>query len=276
MTRSPSALGELPGGQTVVFWADLARTADFVTDLDPSAKDVVAAEGVDLKGQIIVGAQATDNGVDLRYRLTGQGEAKATRDVLTELAALPGNTTVGAAADLSSMRDNVASLDGLIRRLEEEADSGSIRSGVQAILGSVLSVAITDTTGEEPVLRIVAQAASAGDAAAIEAMLAELSTEPDALPPGASIQRSGDRISLSAGNYREADGTLSDKALYRETMDGVDGTSVVAVFVDVERMVSDMELSSDARDNVRPIKAVGFTNGYDGDTLVGLLRVVIK
>ncbi len=271
-----SALGELPGGQTVVFWADLSRAADFAGSIDPAARDALESGGADLKGQIIVGAQATDNGVDLRYRLTGQGEATATRDVLTELAALPGNTTVGAAADLSSVRDNVASLDGLITRLEEEAHAGSIRSGVQAILGSVLSVAITDMASEEPVLRIVAQATSAGDAAAIEAMLDELSNEPNGLPPGASIQRSGDRISLSAGNYREAEGKLSDKAIYREAMDGVDGTSVMAVFVDVERMVSQMELSSDARDNVRPIKAVGFTNGYDGDTLVGLLRVVIK
>jgi hypothetical protein len=140
----------------------------------------------------------------------------------------------------------------------------------------VLSVAIADISDDEPVLRLVARAANAQDAGAIEAMVNELRNDEGTLPPEVSIDRSGDQISLSAGDYREADGKLSDKALYREAMDGVDGTSVVAVFVDVERLVADADMSAEARDNVKPIKAVGFTNGYDGDALVGLLRVVIK
>jgi hypothetical protein len=271
-----SALGELPGGQTIVVWADLARAADFVGSIDPAAQDALESGGADLKGQLIFGALATDNGVELRYRLSGQGNGKANRDALAELGGLPGNTAIGAAADLSSLRENVKDLDGVLDRLEQESGSETIRSGVRGLLGSVLSVAIADISDDEPVLRLVARAANAQDAGAIEAMVNELRNDEGTLPPEVSIDRSGDQISLSAGDYREADGKLSDKALYREAMDGVDGTSVVAVFVDVERLVADADMSAEARDNVKPIKAVGFTNGYDGDALVGLLRVVIK
>ena len=271
-----SALGELPSGQTIVLWADLARATDFVGSMDPAAKDALESGGADLKGQLIVGALATDNGVELRYRLSGQGTGQANRDVLTELGGLPGNTAIGATADLSSLRGNVKDLDGVLDRLEQESESETIRSGVRGLLGSVLSVAIADINDDEPVLRLVARAANAQDAGAIEAMVNELLDDEGTLPPEVSVERSGDQISLSAGDYREADGKLSDKALYREAMAGVDGTSVVAVFVDVERLVSDADMSPDARDNIKPIKAVGFTNGYDGDTLVGLLRVVIS
>lgn len=270
-----NALSELPGGQTVVLWADLARMAEFIGDIDPEAETVFAPGGTELKGHLILGALATDNGVELRYRLTEQGSAKATRDVLDELDALPGNTAIGAAADLSSLRQNVKDLDVALARLEQEADAGRIRDGVNALLGSMLSVAIMDLR-DEPGLRVVARAASAADAGAIEAMVNELRQDEGALPPRVSIERSGDRISLTAGNYSEADGKLSDKALYREAMDGVEGTSVMAVFVDVEKLVSQANMTREDRDDIKPIKAVAFTTGYDGDALVGLLRVVIK
>ena len=273
------ALAKLPSGQTAVGWADLAaaeRTLPSLIGITGRVGSLSTGSG---KGQVILGAKATGDGVELRYRWSGVSAPQNHRDVLGELGALPGNTTIGAAADLYVVRETLGDVERTLG-LDEAPDlpASVLRNGVDAILGSVVSIAVSDVgaADDNPAVRVVAKAASAAASADITELLDALGARPGQLPPGVAIESSGDRVTVTAGAYRAADGHLSDRAIYRDAMAGASGTSTVAVFVDVARLTASLHLGAKQAANIKPLKAVGLTTGYDGDTMVGLVRAIIR
>ncbi len=287
------SLAALPSGQTALGWADLGAAVNLLPRLISGGLEGRPDGGFDggfdgggtagsvtagsVKGELIVGLLATDDGVDLRYRLRGGGETSAAKDVLDELGALPANTAIGLSADLSGSGPAAADLEKSLAGLGGPggAPFAAFADGVRAILGSVFSVSITDLK-DDLALRIVARAANAEKAGKIAAVFDQLSSESGGLPNGIKVDTSGDTVTVTTAEYKADGGTLNDAALYRDAMGGATGTSTVAAYVDVQKLAAEMDLDAKEQGNLRPVKAFGFTAGYDGGTLVGLLRVIVR
>jgi len=271
------ALADLPSGQTAVGWADLAKATELLPRVmnDAAAGAGAGTGSGTVTGEIIVGLLATNDGVDLRYRLRG-GEAMSTaKDVLAELGALPGNTAIGVSADLTGSGTAAKELEKSFGGAGGGGPFAEFGDGIEAILGSVLSVSITDVS-DDIALRVVARAASAEKASHIAAMFDLLSSEPGGLPQGVTVDTSGETVTVTTRGYSADGGKLADSALYRDAMDGATGTSVMAGFVNVEMLAPSLDLSAKEAANLRPVKAIGVSTGYADGALVGLVRVIIR
>ena len=112
-THFRAAAGALPADQALLGWADLAQSGrllgamaavrDFEPGLEPglepdSPMPVGALPGLDaLKGFVVTGAKAVDNGIEIRSRGVGMNQpAGDAADVRSQLDAMPGNSAVAA------------------------------------------------------------------------------------------------------------------------------------------------------------------------------------
>ncbi|MET7421654.1 hypothetical protein [Dactylosporangium sp. NPDC005555] len=106
-----AAVAKLPSGQPGLAWADLARATDlqqafFGYDLEDGEEDVAGPPIAlpELKGTLVAGVQAGDDGLEVRARVTGGSGLPLTggtgaADALALLSALPaGATAAGAGA----------------------------------------------------------------------------------------------------------------------------------------------------------------------------------
>ncbi|MGE5827599.1 MAG: hypothetical protein ACM30G_04445, partial [Micromonosporaceae bacterium] len=274
-----SAVGELPSGQLALAWVDLGALPALMRSLDSGAQ-IAATAGFDrLAGQLVVGARAVDDGVELRYRWQGLSSFKAGRDVLTDLGAMPGNTVIAAGTDLAAMawaRDPLQS--EIESGVAELGPQGAVlRDGLHALLGSVVTVAVAQpATGTRTALRIVARAAGADEADALGALIHAIQADAGALPAGLSVHRTADGVELSTGDYRAAAGVLGADQLFRDAIAGANRPAAAALYVDVQRYAASADLSDDARARLAPVKAVAFSTGFEDGAVVGLLRVVIR
>jgi hypothetical protein len=83
----------------VLVWADFARVGENVrADFEESGMSTALDPTKNLKGTVILGVRATDEGIEARYRTFGAGrEQSLASDALARLAKLPGNTKLAAA-----------------------------------------------------------------------------------------------------------------------------------------------------------------------------------
>jgi Protein of unknown function (DUF3352) len=272
-----SAVAELPAGQLALGWVDLSAIPTLMASL---GERTPVTAGLDkLAGQLVFGARAVDNGVEVRYRWQGLTSIKAGRDVLADLGALPGNTVLAAGTDLSAM---TWAQDTLERQIESGvaelgAQGGVVRDGLQALLRSVITVAVAQpTTGTGTALRIVARAPGATEAAAIAALVDAIHGDAGALPAGLTVRRTADGVEVSTGDYRADATVLSADPLFREAVAGAAEPAAAAIYVDVQRYAANTRLDAEARARLAPVKAVAFSTGFDRGAVVGLLRVVIR
>ena len=250
-------LSALPSGQAAVAWAHLPDGVTGLHDLiHPGSLDLSG-----LRGTVLMGAQATGNGIDLRYRAhVGSAAAQPAHDVIAALGALPGGTMFGVSADLASLPQPT---------ITAGAGTGLVDL-VPALFGSTVSLSASDiTTGA---LRLVIQAADQARAARIATLLGgPFGTQ----WPGVVVNRSGTTVTASSTAYRAGSGTLADSSAFHSVLDGAPRDSLVAAYLDVPSLAGQAKLSPQEAAQAAPIKAIGFSSGYDGDTLVGLLRVLI-
>jgi len=272
-------LSRLPGGQMVVGWADLDAVPDLIA-VTESLESGAGIAGIDaLRGQLLAGARVVDNGVEVRYRLRGDAPARGARNVVPELGALPADTIIGAALDLSSgeidaLRDQIdAALDGFGGVAE------IVFGGVDVLLGSTLSLAVTSIgdDGERPTFQLLVQAPTANQAESVEDLLEALrrALVVAGTADGLSVEREGSRVTVTSGDFRTG-GRLADSSLFREAMAGITGTPHLAAFVDVQGLAPSLGLGAAGEQRMKPVRAVGLTIGSDGVAKVGLLRVVIR
>jgi hypothetical protein len=252
-------LSALPAGQAVVGWAHLP---DAVTALNGLTSSLGTADVHGLTGTLLVGAQATGNGVDLRYRAhLGAAPTRPANDVVAALGALPGGTMLGVSADLA----------GLPQATIPAGIGGSnLFDLVPALFGSTVSLSASDIASGAS--RLVIQAADPARAASIESLL---SSSFGGRYSGLLVNRTGTTVTASSPKYNPGSGTLADSPAFRSVFDGASHDSLVAAYLDVPAVAAKATLSPQEAAQVAPVKAIGFSTGYDSDTLVGLLRILI-
>jgi hypothetical protein len=263
-------VAKLPSGQTILGYADLGRARDIAPSLfHTGAMDqLIAPTLTGLAGDIVLGIRATAGGVDIAYRWRDSGTTHTGSDVLAGLGAMPGNTIIGVSADLggtSLVKDLPLGLGGA---------ATATGGGLDALLRSVVTVSV-DSLGSGAALRVMAKAPDADQAHALGAMLGSLPTV-DGLAAGPAVDVFGDRVTVTTPGYHEGNGILTDSTLYREAMGAAAGTSILAAYVDVAAVTPYLGLSAASAANLAPVRAIGLTAGYQGDTAVADLRIVIN
>jgi Protein of unknown function (DUF3352) len=255
-------LSALPAGQAAVAWAHLP---DAVTALNGLTSDFGTVDVHGLAGSVMLGGQATSDGLDLRYRAhVGAAPAQPAHDVLAALGALPGGTVLGVSADLAGLPQVT------VPTVPTLASRSNLFDLVPALFGSTVSLSASDVTSGA--LRLVIQAADPARAATIASQLGgPFGTR----YPGVVVNRSGTTVTASSTTYQPGSGSLTDSPAFRSVFNGASHDSLVAAYLDVPAVAARAKLSPQEAAQVAPIKAVGFTSGYDGDTLVGLFRVLI-
>jgi len=94
-----SATGALPGDQALLGYTDLDRVRELITDASGTGGEpATAMPGLDkLTGHVAVGAQAVENGIEIRSRSIGIEEPdRPAIDARAALGRLPGNALVAA------------------------------------------------------------------------------------------------------------------------------------------------------------------------------------
>ena len=281
-----SALDSLPNGQLVVAWADLNHVAKLITDEIASAGSGVnsggqgAASVTDMiKGEMIVGLQPTDSGLDLRYRLRGGVAPGRATDALNKLGELPGSTILGVSADLrgsgGALQSSLITGFGATGVIADGTPTGEASAlpntfdAYKAFTRSAFTAAFTGF-GDQPALRIAITAATEADSADINALLGR---EIDAA--GFEFTRSAMTVTVTTKAFSAGGGLLSDSTRYRQVMQDAPANTVLAFYVDVERAAGSMELDAKQLARVKAVKAVGGSLGYAGTDAVGLIRLVI-
>jgi hypothetical protein len=267
-----------PSGQTVLAWTDLGALVDdlrgttALRDLGP-----VGDFGA---GQLLVGAQATDSGVDVHFRFTSTDKAPAgPRDVAATVDALPANSIVAGAYSLRGIGPLSRAIEQQLGLLDQSsgADAQRVSAAIKAALSSVVSFSATDLKGDDPGLKITALAASAADGSRVADLFNGLKKSGTTTKSHQwKVHRDGAEASLTMGGYHADTGALRDSPLYREAVSGASGITTGLIYVDLQRWMAGMDLSADAKRDLAPLKAAAMTMGYDGDDAVGLLRIVIK
>jgi len=256
-------LSALPAGQVAVAWANLPDGVTGLHDLLVES-DLGNLDLAGLRGTVLLGARATDNGVEARYRAhLGSHPSRPARDVVSALGALPGGTVVGVGADLSSFQPGT---------IPTNTAKVGLVDLIPTLLGGTVSISVSDVRSSSSALRLVIAAADESRAARIASALGGPF---NGAFTGISVNRSGNTVTASSNSYRPGTGTLAGVSTFTAAFDGAPTDSLVAAYVDMTSVAAQSKLSPDEAGRLAPVKAVGFTTGYDGDTLVGLLRILI-
>jgi hypothetical protein len=287
------AVATLPGRQPLLAWADLGRVAAVFVDAMRSGmagNDAQMPDVEAMRGRIVLGGQATDNGIEVRVRasgLSGPAPAAKATNVLGRLGELPANSAVASAIRLPDFGDN--GLPGISQFLrgpqladlppevaaelakdpdfvKAQAEFKAVTDAVRALSGASITLALTDVTS--PGLRAVGDLAGTDLAASLTAALRDVGDE-------VTVKRDGARVELRTRGYAPQ-GKLSESATYRETMDDMPGDAMAAVYVDIQRLADQGGATEQERREIAPIKSVGLVSGHDGADMVAMLRVLIK
>ncbi len=317
-------VGWLPARQTALAWADLGKASEVLkaamgspldavpggTDADDAGSAFLAPglslgglplaglpfSGLpfaDLTGRMVIGAQATDDGVDLRFRVSGAGApAPAGAGARSAVDALPADSMVAGSIQLGELGDAWRKLlpgtqdltfpEELLKELppaeaerarKEIADSRkqaeAVGKAVQAVSGATIDFAFTKVAGDVPAVSATARTASAGDAAALSGALRLIGDD-------AIVTTDGTKVELKTKEYAPGGATLGGQALYREALDGAPQEAATVLYVDLQRLFKDTGMSDKERRQVQALKAVGVATGVEDGDAVGLLRVLIK
>jgi hypothetical protein len=303
----------LPDRQAALAWADLGKLKDAMTSV---LQTVLGAGGEDLlppsmfgstallpgtsggaldalKGRMVVGAQATDNGVEIRFRGYGMDSPAlaAAADARSTVDSLPANSVVAAAAragDLSGSLDGIlpdfdamlpedvlkdmppGAADELRQQLAKSRQQyEAIGKAYSSISGAKISVAMSKMDEPVPALAATAEATSPEKAKAL-ADAAKL------LGDDVTVSTSGTKVELKTKGYAADGGKLGGEALYREALRGAPEDATAVVYLDVQRLIADSDMSDQERREAKAFKAVGIATGTEDGDSVGLIRLVIK
>jgi hypothetical protein len=305
------ALAKLPARQPVVGWLDLDRAVEAYTQamhamieeyegetpeefagmMDPFGS---MATMKDLTGHLVLGAQATGNGVEVRLRGSGLNRSTSGTsggDALSRLGEQPGNSSVAAVVGFPALGDEtLGAFGGLLfgapqldqlppevaAELAKDPEYAKVRAQLDAVSkalrtlsGATVGLAVTDMNS--PALRATADLANAAAAQELLDALGILGQS----GPELDLSRDGNQVKLTTGAFAP-EGRLSETAVYRETMADMPGDAVAAVYVDVQRLARQGGASEEERSDIEPLKSVGLVTGYDDGDTVAMLRFVIR
>jgi Protein of unknown function (DUF3352) len=98
----------------------------------------------------------------------------------------------------------------------------------------------------------------------------------DLLGGNVSAERVGDGVRFSLGDKDTSAGTLRDSAQFRDALGKVPGTTVVAGYVDVPRLLEVAKADGNTRTQWGPVRAVGLVVGQSGSETTTIVRIIVK
>lgn len=304
----------LPDRQTALAWADLGKLKDAMTSvlqtvigsdeeeaLFPPAMFGGGLLGAGtsggalaaLKGRMVIGAQATDNGVDIRFRGYGMdsGAQAAAADARSTVDSLPANSVIAAAARAGDLSGSLAGIlpdfdaalpedllkdmppgaaDELRQQLAKSRQQyEAIGKAYSSISGAKISVAVSNMDESVPALAATAEATSPEKAGALADAAKLLGDE-------VTVSTSGTKVELKTKGYAADGGKLGGEALYREALRGAPEDATAVAYLDLQRLIADSDMSDQERREAKAFKAVGIATGTEDGDSVGLIRLVIK
>jgi hypothetical protein len=312
-------LERLPARQTALGWIDLAKYGAAMKALtsaaldgmpdglaeDPMAGAIGPLGGIfpgisgltradALTGQLILGARATDDGVEVHFRGFGTAPAQVgPADARSTVNALPANSAIAGSLRVGDVGEALAGtmpgaagplpeevLEGLPpgevklmrKQMQEERDRmQAMTQGFSAVSGAKLSVAVTKVGKDDDVPSFAASAetTSVDKAAALAGALKLVGDE-------VTVSASGNRVEARAKGYAAEGGSLDGQALYRQALEGAPEQANTVIYVDVQRLLAGADMTEKERGQAKAVKAVGLATAIDGRDEVGLLRVIIK
>jgi hypothetical protein len=276
--RFSTALAKLPAAQVALGWSDfdlLKKQLGSATVADGPFGSTVRDLPAELTGYTLAGAQATDDGVELRIRVGGlKTMPRPGENVLPTIAAMPGTTALGLA--FSSTGDgrgliDLGGLSGLSNILGSDG-SGDGFDLIKTVLEAKLASVAVQVVKNEVEATATVNARSTTAAQSIESHLNSLAASSTQV----RVTRSGDRVEVSSSGYAAASGTLGDQSLYRITMAGMPSSSAVALYCDSTALLTASAVDSMEQAQLAPLKAVGIGAGVEGDEGAILVRAIIR
>jgi hypothetical protein len=302
------AVGKLPDRQPLLGWVDFDRLAGLFAGampggsadmapgglLGPGLLGLGAPGGEEMTGHLILGAQATDSGVEVRMRASGlgrTGSAASAADALARLGDQPGNSALAAAFTVPELDratrdrlDQYLGQPGLAdlppevaaelakdpefaqAQAQAQARTRAVSDALDALSGAAVTLAMTNLRAPE--VRATAELAGAQLAGPLTEALRQLDG-------GYAVSRDGTRVELRTRGFA-AQGRLADSALYRETLAGMPDDGVAfAAYLDIRRLAEQGGADDRARREMAPWKSLGVVSGHDGGDAVVMLRAVI-
>jgi Protein of unknown function (DUF3352) len=291
--RFSVAMDRLPGAHVALVYVDLAAAGAAANgalgDLLPTEELGTDAPDLSkLTGTVALTADAAANGVEVRFAGTGLAPAtNAGSDAKAALDAQPGTSIVaGAMSGLNPDASVTDSLRGMIngslfgdptyRSGPSRAQVRDLADGLVAFLTArTISFAFTKLDAAGPSGLVSADTRDSAAADKVDAAVRLLMQD---APPSArvTVEKQGTTVRIRIGNP-DLSGRLADRSLYREAMAGMPDRPGSAFYADVQQLVaSDRSMTNAERRQIAPFKAVGFAVSQHGDTVDGLLRVVIR
>jgi hypothetical protein len=93
---------------------------------------------------------------------------------------------------------------------------------------------------------------------------------------GGESERVGDAQRVRLGFPDERGGALRDSALFRSTQGDVPGTTILAGYVEVPRLLIVTGVPEERRDRWAPVRAAGLVVGVSGSELTAVLRIIVN
>jgi hypothetical protein len=303
----------LPGHQTALAWVDFAGVREWAASMAPDLPEDedpaspggllmgapfrfgpgLPGEGLDtMRGTLILGAQATDEGLDIRFRAFGTGatESRPASDLRAAVGALPGNSVVAGSFQLTDL-GFVAGLftppdpedlerelppdvqlppdAGSLKEMREQAEHmRTVEKALAALAGAQITVAVSTAGAPGPGVHASAQLPAADKAVTLAEALKLVSSD-------LTITRTGDRVEVTTRAYQAGGGPLSAQDLYRRALAGGPDQPNAVLFVDVQRLAEQAGAGPGERLDLGALKAVGLTGGVEDGDPVGLVRILI-
>ena len=266
------ALGKMPEGQVAIGWANLEHLKQQLTSGAGSewfdGVDVKELSG-DLTGQVLIGAQAASDGIELRMRIGGtKTKPSIPLDVLPSLTSMPANTAVGVAVAPGSAGGSAVDLGGLTKAL---GTSGTdlVKAVVEAKL--VTAILVPGSKAGVPAMKMAVDAQSQAAADLIAKNLQSISGSSQV-----KVDRNGTKTEVSTTGFPQGSGSLGDQQQYRTAMAGMPSPAAAVLYLNVSSLFDATGGSAEDRRQLGPLKSLGVGLGLDDGDAVLLARAVIQ
>jgi hypothetical protein len=238
------------------------------------------------QGTAVIGVSAADTGLQVRFRTFGAA-ATATPgappvDVLAELGKLSAESVVAGSLRLPDLPEELlgvfggfdeADMTGLdpdeVAEIQADlAQSRVFANALHALDAAHLTFSVTALGGLLPTLFA---ALDTKDAAGAK----DLASALKAMDAPFTVTVQGNHVEAVAKGYSSS-AKLAENALYQQAITGLPAKPDSAVYVDVTRLLEQIEADAETRSTAAPIKALAVATAPLGADTEGMLRVVIQ
>ncbi|HEV2888927.1 MAG TPA: DUF3352 domain-containing protein [Frankiaceae bacterium] len=276
----------LDGDQVAVAWVDLRAAFDVVKGELPDAGLIPNAVTDQIKGRVVSGLHMDGDFAEVTGYMIGMeqaGQKPPAANDPTLLKGLPAGTVAAVSMNglADTLKQGLGQLSGMGLDPEQFVgpflqEIGLSLDDVFPLLGDQTVVSLGEVpTGPEDVA--AGLLSTVKDPATAKTNGTKLAAAVTQLGVPVQADVSGNTFYLATPDYLPAlkagDGGLGKSEKFTKAM-GDTGSIAAAVYVDLEAIIPMLAPSDEEAANVKALKAVGFTGGYDKGTPFFRLRVV--